>query len=82
MKTKAVSYFGLRNSCVISVLQAVFFVYRPLARLIVWNVMWTIVFGRSCEISPAQIKHVLDQISRNNKENSMLQAIQLFPKQW
>ncbi|KAA0184305.1 Cytochrome P450 1A1 [Fasciolopsis buskii] len=56
--------------------------FLPLARLIVWNVMWTIVFGRSCEISPAQIKHVLDQISRNNKENSMLQAIQLFPKQW
>ncbi|THD26616.1 Cytochrome P450 [Fasciola hepatica] len=56
--------------------------FLPLIRLVVWNVMWKIVFGRPCEISPEKIKHTLNLISTNNTENSMLQMIQLFPKRW
>ncbi|VDP86804.1 unnamed protein product [Echinostoma caproni] len=54
----------------------------PLARYTVWNIMWKIVFGRSCDLTREQIEHLLDQISTNNTENSMLQLIQLMPKQW
>ncbi|KAA3672648.1 uncharacterized protein DEA37_0014575 [Paragonimus westermani] len=52
----------------------------PLMRLTVWRIMWRLVFGSTCDMNAEEIIYLLQQISSNNMENSVLQISQQIPK--